>query len=67
VGFGLGVLKEFFYDEVPSWFNDDIGWDNNDMRANQRGVDFGNEWRKYFNENYGLKKVETKAPENKKP
>ncbi|WP_264847532.1 hypothetical protein [Capnocytophaga catalasegens] len=40
----LGIMKEFFKDEVISWFNDkEKGWDDKDMEANKRGVDFGME------------------------
>lgn len=40
----LGIMKEFFKDEVNSWFNDkEKGWDDKDMEANKRGVDFGME------------------------
>jgi len=33
--------KEIFYDEIPSWFSDDRGYDPNDMLANNRGQAFG--------------------------
>ncbi len=33
--------KEIFYDEIPSWFSDDIGYDSADMLANNRGQAFG--------------------------
>lgn len=29
--------KEVFFDEIPSWFTDDTGWDNFDMKANRAG------------------------------
>lgn len=42
----LGNFKEFFKDEVYSWFNsDDKGWDDLDIKANKEGQDFG---VKYF-------------------
>ncbi len=37
VGLFMGEMKEFFKDEVPSWFGNDKGWDNMDIKANQRG------------------------------
>ncbi|UGU14596.1 DUF6443 domain-containing protein [Sinomicrobium kalidii] len=37
VGLFMGEMKEFFKDEVPSWFGNDKGWDNMDIRANQQG------------------------------
>lgn len=33
--------KEIFKDEIPSWFGDDIGFDPNDMKANNQGQAFG--------------------------
>jgi hypothetical protein len=33
--------KEIFYDEIPSWFGDDIGYDPYDMLANNRGQAYG--------------------------
>ena len=33
--------KEIFFDEIPSWFTDDTGFDWNDMRANNQGQAFG--------------------------
>ncbi|MEG4274721.1 MULTISPECIES: SpvB/TcaC N-terminal domain-containing protein [unclassified Microcoleus] len=40
--------KEIFYDEIPSWFTDDTGYDPNDMLANNRGQAFGAElYRRY--------------------
>ena len=35
--------KEIFYDEIPSWFTDDIGFDPQDMLANGKGEGFGEE------------------------
>lgn len=37
----MGFLKEFFADEMYSWFSDDKGWDNLDMEANKKGIEFG--------------------------
>jgi len=37
----LGYAKEFFNDEMMSWFGDDIGWDDLDVEANKRGIRFG--------------------------
>jgi len=37
VGLFMGEMKEFFKDKVPSWIGNDKGWDNLDIRANQRG------------------------------
>ncbi len=40
--------KEIFFDEIPSWFTDDVGYDPNDMLANNRGQAFGDElYRRY--------------------
>ncbi|MDP0531613.1 hypothetical protein NLB58_07085, partial [Porphyromonas gingivalis] len=33
--------SEFFADEMYSWFSDDKGWDNLDMEANKKGIEFG--------------------------
>ena len=38
--------KEFFKDEVPSWFGDDKGWDPKDVEANEAGQKFGKELQK---------------------
>jgi len=35
--------KEIIYDEIPSWFSDDIGYDPADMLANNRGQSFGSD------------------------
>ncbi len=39
----LGTMKEFWKDEVPSWmpWSNDKGWDSNDMKANQDGINYG--------------------------
>jgi hypothetical protein len=36
----------------PSWFNDDTGWDDRDIEANELGQKFGNAWRKHFQDKY---------------
>jgi hypothetical protein len=33
--------KEIFFDEIPSWFGNDVGFDSKDMLANNRGQAFG--------------------------
>jgi hypothetical protein len=33
--------KEVFFDEVPSWFSDDTGFDSKDMLANNQGQTYG--------------------------
>jgi hypothetical protein len=33
--------KEIVFDEVPSWFGDDRGFDSNDMKANNQGQAYG--------------------------
>ncbi|WP_126243474.1 RHS repeat-associated core domain-containing protein [Chitinophaga rhizosphaerae] len=58
----LGVMKEVFKDEIPSWFTDDIGWDDQDMRANRLGIDLGSQLRTLYRERYN---EETKAAEAK--
>ncbi|TCC99005.1 SpvB/TcaC N-terminal domain-containing protein [Pedobacter psychroterrae] len=35
--------KEIIYDEIPSWFSSDVGYDSYDMLANNRGQAFGAE------------------------
>ncbi len=37
----LGTTKEFVKDEMYSWITDDKGWDDLDMEANRRGIEFG--------------------------
>jgi hypothetical protein len=37
----LGAMKEFVNDEIMSWLNDDKGWDDLDMDANEKGIEFG--------------------------
>lgn len=54
VSWFLGRVKEFIKDEVVSWFNDDAGWEDRDIEANDKGIKFGQWWRNYFKEHYGL-------------
>lgn len=40
----LGVAKELIKDEMYSWINDDEkGWDDLDMKANEKGIEYGTE------------------------
>ena len=38
---GLQYGKEIFFDEIPSWFSNDIGFDSKDMKANNLGQAYG--------------------------
>ncbi|KYP16243.1 hypothetical protein [Flavihumibacter sp. CACIAM 22H1] len=53
IGKALGLSKELFMDEIASWFIDDIGWDKNDIKANETGLKFAEQWREYFRGKYG--------------
>lgn len=38
----LGISKEFIKDEMYSWIDDaEKGWDDLDMKANQKGIEYG--------------------------
>ena len=41
VAHALGAMKEFIKDEMYSWIANDKGWDDLDMEANQKGIEFG--------------------------
>lgn len=41
VAHALGAMKEFIKDEMYSWISNDKGWDDLDMEANQKGIEFG--------------------------
>lgn len=48
------------------WFTDDIGWDDQDMRANRLGINFGEQLRTQYGNKFkeDVKAVETKKSSN---
>jgi hypothetical protein len=41
ISYSLGWLKETVKDWLPGLINFGEGWDSNDMRANQDGINYG--------------------------